>query len=163
MPHFDKKQADMGGGGSNFHLQGFSCYTIFLKKVHEPLVLLIKVQKNPLNLSWKVQKSKRRCIPYMYKLRTKRQSHATQTLLLYQRPRSHTHAHAYTRTDSTRKPTCFQQYCLIITSLYPPDLIDFLLERHIPIFYNYHWWLLHLCSNFINNFNRSEGLAELSG
>lgn len=70
--------------------------------------------------------------------------------------------HTHTRTDSTRKPTCFQRYCLIITSLYPPDLIDFLLERHIPIFYNYHRWLLHLCSNFVNNFNRSKGLAELS-
>lgn len=45
-----------------FHLQGFGCYTTFFekkKKVHEPLVLLIKVQKPPIYLSWKVQKIKK--------------------------------------------------------------------------------------------------------
>lgn len=30
-------------------------HNVFSKKVHEPLVLLIKVQKPPLHLSWKVQ------------------------------------------------------------------------------------------------------------
>lgn len=41
-----------------FHLKRFNCYTTFLKKVHEPLVLLIKVLKPPLYLLWKVQTPK---------------------------------------------------------------------------------------------------------
>lgn len=39
------------GDKRKHHLKGIRCYTTFLKKVHEPLVLLVKVQKPPLDLS----------------------------------------------------------------------------------------------------------------
>lgn len=58
------------------NLQGFSCYTMFIKKVREPLVLLIKVQKHLLYLSRKVPKQRGGALGHMNELQT--QDAATQ-------------------------------------------------------------------------------------
>lgn len=55
MPLLNKKHRQTWRKKDKFLLKGFSCYTTFLKKVHEPLVLLIKVLKPPLYLLWEVQ------------------------------------------------------------------------------------------------------------
>lgn len=73
-----------------------------------------KVQKHSLYLSWKVQKSKRRCFGYMNRLRTQRQPHETDSASRFftknqKEKKKHSLGHTHAHTDSTRTAFRFKQ------------------------------------------------------